>query len=413
MRVKSIIFRSFLLTAFLLTASKLSSDTWSGDSVISSRERIQEAREVNRRIQAVMKARNLDAIVLTRVRSQAWALGGSDTRIVNAQQESPVWLLYSAGGRRYLISNNIEAGRLMEEEGLDDIGFQAKVFPWFYGIAGGKDERWKAVDELVGGGQLGADAALPHALDVSGDLARARFPLTETEVKKMRWLGIRAAKAVADTCREISPGMKETDIAGILAGKVWKEHINPTVVLIGVDDRLNRYRHLTPTSRTLKKYALVNLCAERWGMTVAVSRLVHFGALSRDLDRRIRACARVDAAALSASIPGAKFGDIFAFETDAYGQAGYAGEWKQHHQGGAVGYFEREFLSCPESTEVVVEGMALAWNPTIAGVKVEDTVLVGKEGVEVLTLTPDWPMIKVEITGKTWERPGILVRPAP
>ena len=83
-----------------------------------------------------------------------------------------------------------------------------------------------------------------------------------------------------------------------------------------------------------------------------------------------------------------------------------------HHQGGAIGYFEREFLSCPESTEVVVEGMALAWNPTIAGVKVEDTVMVEKAGIEVITPTPGWPMINVEIAGKKWERPGILVRAA-
>lgn len=413
MRFSHAIPSSLLLTASMLIASRLPADTWSGDSVISAGERIREAREINSRIQSVMNARKLDAIVLTKVRNQAWALAGSDTRIVNAQQESPVWLIYASGGRKYLVSDNIEAGRLMNEERLADIGFQAKVFPWFYGIAAGKNEKWKTVEGLVGGGALGADAALAQATDVSGDLARARFPLTASEQVKIRWLGIRAGRVVEETCREIRPGMKETDIAGLLAGKAWKEHIFPTVVLIGVDDRLHRYRHLTPTSKSLKKYALINLCAERWGLTVAVSRLVHFGELPGDLDRRIKACARVDAAVLEASVPGAKFGDIFAIEAEAYGRAGFAGEWKKHHQGGSIGYFEREFLSCPESADMVMEGMALAWNPTIAGVKVEDTVLVGKSGAEVITPTPGWPMIKVEIGGKTWERPGILVRPSP
>ena len=397
----------------LLFPALLVADTWSGDSVITARERIQDANEIGKRMIAVMKAKNLDAIVLTKVRTQAWAMAGSDTRIVNAQQESPVWLIYSAGGRKYLVSNNIESGRLLEEEGLEDIGIQTKVFPWFFGLASGKDEKWKAVEELVGGGQIGADISLPQAKDISGELSRIRFPLTSAEQKKMRWLGLKAAKAVAETCREIMPGMKETDIAGMLAGKVWVEHIMPTVVLIGVDERIYRFRHLTPTSRKLKKYALVNLCAERWGLTVAVSRLVYIGDLPGELDRRIKACARVDATALSASIPGAKFGDIFSLEADVYGRNGYPGEWKKHHQGGSIGYFEREFLSCPESGDLVVEGMALAWNPTISGVKVEDTVLVGKSGVEVLTQTPGWPMIIVEIAGKKFERPGILVRAAP
>ena len=399
--------------AAAILSSLCIADTWSGDLMIAAPERMREAGEKGKRLAEIMQARNLDAVILTKVRNQAWILAGSDTRIVNAQQESPVWLLYTANGRKYLISNNIEAKRLVEEEGLEDLGIEVRAFPWFHGIAAGKDQKWGEVEELVGGGQLGSDTSLPQTTDISGALAHARFPLTPSEQVKIRWLGAKAAEAVAETCREILPGMRETDIAGVLAGKVWKAHVFPTVVLIGVDDRINRFRHLTPTSRVLKKYALVNLCAERWGLTVAVTRLVYFGELPGDLKRRIGACAQVDAAALSASHPGASFGDIFNAEAEAYGRTGFSGEWKQHHQGGAIGYFEREYLSCPESTEVVVEGMALAWNPTIAGVKVEDTVLVGKDGPEVITPTPGWPVIRVELGGKTWERPGILVRKAP
>ena len=38
---------------------------------------------------------------------------------------------------------------------------------------------------------------------------------------------------------------------------------------------------------------------------------------------------------------------------------------------------------------------AFAWNPTAPGAKVEDTVLVRADGIEVLTVDPRWPTTSV------------------
>ena len=38
---------------------------------------------------------------------------------------------------------------------------------------------------------------------------------------------------------------------------------------------------------------------------------------------------------------------------------------------------------------------AFAWNPTAPGAKVEDTVLVRADGIEVLTVDPRWPTTRV------------------
>lgn len=40
------------------------------------------------------------------------------------------------------------------------------------------------------------------------------------------------------------------------------------------------------------------------------------------------------------------------------------------------------------------ERQAFAWNPTITGTKVEDTALVIGDNVELITSTPDWPVIE-------------------
>ena len=52
-------------------------------------------------------------------------------------------------------------------------------------------------------------------------------------------------------------------------------------------------------------------------------------------------------------------------------------------------------MATPGSQEVVVEGQAFAWNPSITGAKVEDTILVRAAGNEIITLTPSLPAITI------------------
>lgn len=65
----------------------------------------------------------------------------------------------------------------------------------------------------------------------------------------------------------------------------------------------------------------------------------------------------------------------------------------------------REFLGLPGSTDLVSVGQAYAWNPTIAGAKIEDTILVGPQGNEILTTMPNWPVISIKIPEQGIEIP--------
>ena len=53
-------------------------------------------------------------------------------------------------------------------------------------------------------------------------------------------------------------------------------------------------------------------------------------------------------------------------------------------------------------------GQVFAWNPSITGTKMEDSVLVGADENVVLTAIDGWPVIPVEIGGRVYERPAIL-----
>jgi len=389
-------------------------DTWNAGGLVSEAERRADVALKEVRLAALLDQEHLAGIVLTQARNHAWVLGGSDTSIVESRAQSPVWLLLARDGKKYLISNNVESARLLAEEGLARLGYEERRYPWFAGLSAGTDERWRIVAGIMGGdARLGADGALPGCQDLSAGLARIRFPLTPVETRRYRWLGSRVSGAVAATCRELLPGQRETEIAGGLAAKLVAQSITPTMLLVGSDARLMLYRHPVPTEARLKADVLVSVCAERWGLVIAIARQVHFGPLPPDLAKRMQACADVDAAYLHGARPGAQLKDVMQLAADAYARTGYPEEWRAHHQGGTIGYFECESPIWPDDPETVVEGMALSFSPTLPGVAVEDTILVGPHGPEILTRIPGWPVRKAAAGGVTFERPDLLVRSAP
>ncbi len=53
---------------------------------------------------------------------------------------------------------------------------------------------------------------------------------------------------------------------------------------------------------------------------------------------------------------------------------------------------------------------AFAWNPSITGTKSEDTILATPDGPEVISGSPDWPLVEATAAGRLVARPDILVR---
>jgi hypothetical protein len=51
----------------------------------------------------------------------------------------------------------------------------------------------------------------------------------------------------------------------------------------------------------------------------------------------------------------------------------------------------------------VQDQQAFAWNPSITGTKIEDTALVTGDRIELITTTPDWPGIPMQVRGDVLE----------
>jgi len=357
-----------------------------------------EFEQKQEQLRALLAASQLDALVLTRVSSFSWITCGASSYVSTAASDGIATLVITPD-HKYLITNNIEAARLEEEEALAKQGWEFIVIPWY--------EQNLALQKLTGGLRIGADHAAPGGVDLSVEMARLRSRLTPEEGDRFRLLGKSCASAMDEVMRSIRPGQSERDIAASLAQQTELRGVQPIAIMVATDERIFAYRHPIPKDRHLERYAMVILCGRKWGLVCSITRLVHFGRLPDELRRKMEAVANIDAVLIASTRPGKKLGSIFAEAMGAYTANGFPDEWKMHHQGGSAGYEPREFVAVPGMTEVVTLGQAYAWNPSIKGAKSEDTILVGEESNEVITAMPDWPTLAVTINEQTLLRPAI------
>jgi len=350
-------------------------------------------------VREFMEAQALDALLLRRVSSFAWYTGGASSYVNTASDFGAASLLITADGD-YVLTNNIEATRLEGEELLAEQGFHVIAPRWH--------SRADAAVELTRGLRLGSDAPFAGAKDLSAEFGRLRSRLSPEDGQRFQRLGRLCAEAMEATIHRVRPGQTGYAIAAILGQETQARGAQPTVNLIATDERIFRFRHPLPTDKKLERHALVILCGRKWGLVCSVTRLVYFGRLPEELRRKQEACARIDATFIVNTRPGARLGDVFAQAVAAYRETGFADEWHLHHQGGSAGYEPREHIATPDSQEIVYEGQAYAWNPSITGAKSEDTILVGAHANEVLTAIPGWPSIEVEVGGAVLARPGML-----
>lgn len=350
-------------------------------------------------IRGFMRAQAVDALVLRQVSSFAWATGGHRS-YVNTASSNGIGTLVITPDEQFVVTNTIEAPRLDQEEGLGAAGWKLRVAPWYKG-----DD---TVSRLIAGKRAGADFALAGAADLSGAIAWQRSLLLPEEVASFRSLGQLCAEAMNAAIRTIAPGMSEYEIAAQLAFETERRGAQAIVNLIATDERIFKFRHPLPTAKKLDRYAMLVLCGRRDGLVCSITRLIRFGKLPDSLRAKAQAVAQIDATFILGTRPGRALGEIFGSAQAAYASTGFADEWQYHHQGGPAGYEAREVIATPEMTQAVVAGQAYAWNPSIAGAKSEDTILVGESGNEVLTTIEGWPTWEITVNGQGIARPAIL-----
>jgi Xaa-Pro aminopeptidase len=269
--------------------------------------------EKRERVRTLLQAMGLQAVLLRTVASFAWATDGAASYINLASSEGEASLLVTLE-QAYLLTNNIEAPRLQQEEQLQEQGWNFKVTPWY--------RQADLIGLLTRGLKLGADVAYSGAVDLSTPLARLRADLTPAEGERFRALGRDCAAAMDESVRAVRPGMSELEIAALLGSASQKRGALPIVNLIATDERIFAFRHPLPTAKKVERYAMLILCGRRQGLVCSLTRFVHFGPLPDELRRKAESVAAVDAAFIHATRPGRRVRDVFQAGVAAYRCAG-------------------------------------------------------------------------------------------
>lgn len=312
----------------------------------------------------------------------------------------------SVRGERFVVANNIEMPRL-QEEALTGLRFTPCEYAWTQELAYLSTPILTA-QRALSSPSIGCDNGLPGGRSMESQIAATRALLTAAEVSRYRALGADLGRVVGETCRQLMPDLEEVDVARRVAAAVACVGARAVVTLVAADERIERFRHPAPTHAKWQNRVMVVVCAEREGLVAALSRIVVAGRIPASLFSRTVATATVFERLLSATRVGATGADLFDVAAKAYADAGVPHEETRHHQGGATGYRSREWIAHPASRNVVQSRQAFAWNPSITGTKVEETALLTPDGMELLTSSPGWPSIPLQVNGQPHAAPGLL-----
>jgi Xaa-Pro aminopeptidase len=360
-----------------------------------------EIREKEKRVRDLLRSKGFAGILLKRQANFSWMTGGG-LNLVGITTEMGATSLLITSNEKYLISNNIEAPRMIHEEGLQAQGFIPKTYPWY------EDQETAIVKTLVKEGPLGSDVPFPGAVTVAEEIARLRYSLTPEEVERYRWLGERASLALERTLQETRKGEKESEVVGRLCRELWKDRIDPVTLMAAADERVFKFRHPIPSEKSIERYLMVSVNARKWGLIVSLTRFVRFGKLPIELKEKYLANVFIDCVFMAATKPDTHARQVLQRGLEAYREKGFPEEWKFHHQGGSIGYTGRDYRTHFNTQEIIQENQAFTWNPSLEGTKSEDTILASAKGVEMITRPMSYPTLAMTVDGVSFLRPDIL-----
>lgn len=350
---------------------------------------------------------DLPGVVLTGPGPVAWATGGASRPIDRSASVDLLWVVVTPE-TAVLVTTEVEHDRVLDECEPAALGFELVAVPWF-------DDRAfvRAAEDAAGSAAalLGSDGHPAFGIDVADELVSLRITLTLPEQDELRNLGAATAEALEGALRGWVPGERDVDLQARVAAGLEAAGADAPVLIVGGDDRVRRYRHPTAIGQPVKRLAMTVTVARRAGLHAAATRFAVAGRVDDELSALRSRVLQVEEAVLATSRVRATYGEALGALDRAYAAVGAPEGWRGHYQGGPIGYGQREFEIAPCQRdsrwfdEPIAAGHAVAWNPSLpGGAKVEDTYLVGEDGLERVTATERWPAEPDDPLG----RPAVL-----
>ena len=333
-------------------------------------------------------------LLLTTPGSVNWITGGLSDPIDVTVPSDPIWVVETTEGRA-LITNEIEAPRIVSDFQVSSSGWEVIAVPWF-------DPSAALVAATTFSGRSLRDFISDRdevGLNVTSNIVRTRMVLSEPEQDELRTLGADAANALAVGVDEWRPGVTtDFDVAARVSYELERNGAKAVCLIVGGDERLRSFRHPLAIGEVVRDALMAVVVARRGGLHVAATRI----AVRRANDpiiELVETLADVNDGVLKASLPGRTWGTAVATLAEGYARIGHPGAWREHFQGGPIAFEQREFelvpgvLDSPYWDLASAKGAAIAWNPSLkGGAKIEETYLVGASDLELVTRSEGWPV---------------------
>ncbi|PYE54463.1 M24 family metallopeptidase [Deinococcus yavapaiensis] len=349
--------------------------------------RAQEVAAKLGRLVNLMEEAGADGVRLRGIDWFAWVTAGGSNVVVLASDVGVAEVFLTKEGA-WILTDEIEADRLRDEEIVGPL--QVWSHPW--ADASAKDA---FVNEQAPGHVL-SDRPAPGEDPLPASAWSMRWTLLDnSESGRLRTVGRLAAEAMTEALTACEPTWTERDLAAAGSAALVKRGLEPGLVMAAGERRLALYRHFVTKDDPVGSYGGLVFCARGQGLYVSITRFVSFGKLderSAEAHEKVRT---VEARVLEACRLGARFDDLYDTLRRAYEDVGERDAINQHHQGGLTGYRAREVIVTPDTKDVLPPNCALAWNPSVIGAKIEDTIFMDSAGAhQVLTLDPAWPTVE-------------------
>ena len=373
--------------------------TYTEDASIKARKNEIEAK-LNK-IRSAMDQEGIAGVLINKSNSFAWITAGGDN-ICTRYTEGGICTIFVTKDKAYYFCANIEAQRMIDEEYLDQLGFEGRVMPWH------EDMTQKFIKEIVGDKKVASDTGIPGTVDAGPIVLQLQRVLCDNEIGRYMQMGKIFSETIESYMKTIRPGDTEIAIAGRLGAKMWENGLEGVLFLIASDERVYKYRHASPTHKKLEKYLNISCNARYKGFVTKISRTLHFGKLPEELKIQHQKTVDVENKLVAMTKPGVDDLDILEASKKFYAEAGYPDMWKEHHQGGPQSYTNGFYLISPAKHEKVRLNQVYGYNPTITGTKSEDAIIVTENGPIFVTYPVYFPKLTSVIDGIEFVRPGIL-----
>lgn len=227
-------------------------------------------------------------------------------------------------------------------------------------------------------------------------LAKSRLIKDDREIEHLRKAAQLADFAIEVGCGEIAEGKSELEIVQAVEQAVKQKGAEKmsfeTIIISG---KKTASPHGTPGDKKIEKgdFILFDLGVVYKGYCSDITRTVSYGEPTEAKLKIYETVKNAQQAAIDAVRPGALAKEIDLAARAIIEEAGY-GELFPHRIGHGLGISVHEYPSLTEHNEMPLEeGMVFTiepgiYDPEITGVRIEDDVLVTKNGVEVLTKFP-------------------------